>query len=95
MNKTCSQIAIESGYPEIANLFIEENEGDKITLLFDSSENENITLLTKLLDEGIDPNSEIFHSILLIMIMEFLYNFLIKLQFILPLKKRNLKLFNY
>ena len=23
LNKTCSQIAIESGYPEIANLFIE------------------------------------------------------------------------
>lgn len=38
---------------------MEDNEGDKITLLFDSAENENIPLLTKLLNEEVDPNSEI------------------------------------
>lgn len=42
-------------------MFMEESEGDKTTLLFDSAENENISLLTKLLNEEIDPNSEIFN----------------------------------
>lgn len=38
---------------------MQENEGDKEALMFDSAETGNISLLTKLLNEGIDPNIEI------------------------------------
>lgn len=61
--KTCSQIAVESGHPDIADLFMEGNDGDKEALLFDSAETGNISLLTKLLNEGIDPNTEILKKI--------------------------------
>lgn len=60
IDKTCSQMALEAGNKDISELFMKENtEGDKVTLLFDAAEAGKIDLLNRLLNEGVDPNSEI------------------------------------
>ena len=60
--KTSVQIAMDAKQNDIVDYFIgskvTDNSKDKVSLLFDSAENGNIPMLQKLLDDGVDPNSE-------------------------------------